>query len=258
MILFEKPLIEAEFLCRYKRFFANLVLPNGEKVTAHVPNTGSMKGLIDQPTSALLTHNSDPNRKLSYTLEALKVDGQWVGVNTSRPSQLAAELFKQNKHPLWSLHSDYFQEIKINDETRLDGLVAPQGLFSKKPIGQKIFEIHKARQSKQPLHFFELKNVTLKHNGVAMFPDSKSERAVKHIVELEKLLNEGHSGEILFIIQRTDCKGFQPADHIHSEYGLVLRRAAKAGLKVTTAQFEFSNKGIQLSQFEILSAQNLI
>lgn len=134
MIKFEKPLLQAQFQTRYKRFFADLILPDGQKVTAHVPNTGSMKGLIEKPTEALLTHNPDPKRKLQYTLEALKVDNSWVGVHTGRPSQYIQQLFEQNLHPHWGAQDDFFPEIKISSETRLDGLIAPKGLFQKNQL----------------------------------------------------------------------------------------------------------------------------
>ena len=41
---FTKPLIKGKLLKRYKRFFVDIKLKK-EIVTAHCPNTGSMKGL---------------------------------------------------------------------------------------------------------------------------------------------------------------------------------------------------------------------
>ena len=45
---FPKALIKGKLINRYKRFFADIKL-NKEIVTAHCPNTGSMKGLLDKP-----------------------------------------------------------------------------------------------------------------------------------------------------------------------------------------------------------------
>ena len=36
-------LIRGTLVRRYKRFLADIILENGEKITAHCPNTGSMK-----------------------------------------------------------------------------------------------------------------------------------------------------------------------------------------------------------------------
>ena len=44
---FNKSLIKGKFVKRYKRFFVDIKL-NKEVVTAHCPNTGSMKGLLDE------------------------------------------------------------------------------------------------------------------------------------------------------------------------------------------------------------------
>ena len=44
---FTKSLIKGKLIKRYKRFFVDVKLKK-EIVTAHCPNTGSMKGLFDK------------------------------------------------------------------------------------------------------------------------------------------------------------------------------------------------------------------
>ena len=44
---FTKSLIKGKLIKRYKRFFTDVKLTK-EVVTAHCPNTGSMKGLLDK------------------------------------------------------------------------------------------------------------------------------------------------------------------------------------------------------------------
>ena len=44
---FTKSLIKGKLIKRYKRFFTDVKLGT-EIVTAHCPNTGSMKGLLDE------------------------------------------------------------------------------------------------------------------------------------------------------------------------------------------------------------------
>ena len=40
---YQQQLIRGKIQKRYKRFLADVILENGELVTAHTPNTGSMK-----------------------------------------------------------------------------------------------------------------------------------------------------------------------------------------------------------------------
>ena len=44
---FTKSLVKGKLINRYKWFFSDVKISN-ETVTAHCPNTGSMKGLLDE------------------------------------------------------------------------------------------------------------------------------------------------------------------------------------------------------------------
>ena len=77
---FTKSLLKGKLIKRYKRFFVDVNL-NKEIVTAHCPNTGSMKGLLDEGNEVYLFKHDDPKRKLKYSLEIIKVHNKLVGVN---------------------------------------------------------------------------------------------------------------------------------------------------------------------------------
>ena len=68
---FKEKLIKGKLIKRYKRFFTDIEL-NKKIVTAHCPNTGSMKGLLDKGNEVYLLPNNDPKRKLKYGLEIIK------------------------------------------------------------------------------------------------------------------------------------------------------------------------------------------
>ena len=53
---FTKPLIKGKLIKRYKRFFTDVKISN-EIVTAHCPNTGSMKGLLDEGNEVYISKN---------------------------------------------------------------------------------------------------------------------------------------------------------------------------------------------------------
>lgn len=239
-----KQMIEGEFLKRYKRFFADIKLDNNEVVTAHVPNTGSMKGLLTENAPALVTYNDDPKRKLKYTLEALKTQTSWVGVNTSRPNKMAAQAFEQQIIPHWKPYTFIKSEAKINDKTRIDIALAKD--LEIKKWDKSLLNQHK-------FHFVEIKNVTLSEKNVALFPDAVTERGLKHLNELIELVKAGHSAELLFIVQRQDCDSFLPAYDIHPEYATTLQIAEESGVKLTALQCQWTDDiGFDLKEFKPL------
>lgn len=51
---------------RYKRFMADVQLRTGEVVTAHCPNSGSMKECCEPGRPVYLSYHDNPKRKLKY------------------------------------------------------------------------------------------------------------------------------------------------------------------------------------------------
>ena len=84
---FTKSLIKGKLIKRYKRFFVDVKLDK-ETVTAHCPNTGSMKGLLDEGNDVYLLKHDDPKRKLKYGLEIIKAQKNLVGVNTHMANKI--------------------------------------------------------------------------------------------------------------------------------------------------------------------------
>ena len=70
---FTKSLIKGKLIKRYKRFFTDVKLGK-EIVTAHCPNTGSMKGLLDEGNEVYLLPNNDPKRKLNMDWKLLNLE----------------------------------------------------------------------------------------------------------------------------------------------------------------------------------------
>ena len=60
---FTKSLVKGKLIKRYKRFFTDVKL-NKEVVTAHCPNTGSMKGLLDKGNDVYVLPNTEPKINL--------------------------------------------------------------------------------------------------------------------------------------------------------------------------------------------------
>lgn len=212
---FSDTIKSATFLKRYKRFFADVKI--GSKLTvAHVPNTGSLKGCLSADAPCLVTENNDPARKLKATLQFVKTPSTWVGVNTSLPNELVYELWVEKRVPHWQKYAFAKREHKFSKETRFDLALA---------VSEAEFKAGK-------IHYVEVKNVTLAENGIAMFPDAETTRGQKHLRELCEIVEGGGSAEMVFVVQRTDCHSFRPADTIDPEYGRLLRACVAAGVLV--------------------------
>lgn len=228
---FLEPLVEGRFLKRYKRFFADVEI-EGQIVTAHVANTGSMRGVVAPGQRCLCSVSKDPNRKLKLSLEAIQSVGSnecWIGVNTSNPNKLVAEMLRLKTQPHWSNLHSVRGEYAITKETRIDFAAC-----SNPSVKEGDFD-----------YFIEVKNVTYRVGDEAQFPDSVTERGQKHLRELSRLVDEGKKCEIVFVIQRTDCDSFSAAKGIDPEYASLLDEAKKKGVVITPLVFEVKPDGIR-------------
>ena len=62
---FSHPLIKGKLIKRYKRFLADIESENGEVITAHCANPGSMMYLKDPGAEVWVSPAQNPNRKLN-------------------------------------------------------------------------------------------------------------------------------------------------------------------------------------------------
>lgn len=238
---FPRPLEEVRFLKRYKRFFADVELSTGEKLTVHVPNTGSLKGLVETPRPALISRSEDPTRKLKGTLEMLQSDNRaWVGVNTQSPNKLVAELIEAKGYEPWQIWKHYQPEVPLPSKSRIDFVLSNSA--------EKLKPDHFLTRHKEPYHFLEVKNVTMAQGETALFPDAKSERALKHIHELMEQMALGAKVEMVFVIQREDCRHFRPAEQIDPDYARALQDAHSRGLRISALPCRLSPQEIVLTK----------
>lgn len=81
-----------------------------------------------------------------------------------------------------------------------------------------------------------------------MFPDAKTERGTRHVMELLKAKREGYRACLLFLIHRTDAYAFSPADDVDKEFGEALRTAFKKCVEVYAYTSEFLDDKIMLRE----------
>jgi sugar fermentation stimulation protein A len=204
-------LVPGTLVRRYKRFLADVRLDDGRPVTAHCPNSGSMKACADPGRPVYLSLHDNPKRKLKYTWEMIRMPDSLVGVNTLVPNRLVNAAIAQGVIPELSGYDTIQAEVTIGKGSRLDLVLGKEA---------------------QAACYIEIKNCTLVADGVAAFPDAVTQRGLKHLVALQELAEKGHRAVIFYLVQRMDARRFKTADHIDPAYGRELRRAVGNGVEI--------------------------
>ena len=223
---FTKSLIKGKLIKRYKRFFTEIKL--GKKiVTAHCPNTGSMKGLLDKGNEVYLLPNNDPKRKLKYGLEIIKSRKNLVGVNTHMANRIVEHGLKNN----------LIKELKNN------GIIKPEVFFNKETRFDFLVEKNKQKS------FIEVKNVTLfRDKKTAQFPDAITTRGSKHLLTLIDAIKKGYKTYLIFLVQIQNMNYFKIAKDIDEEYYNAYLKAKKAGVNFLAYRCKISSKEILIEK----------
>jgi len=220
------PLVAGRLVKRYKRFLADVELENGELVTAHCANPGSMIGLKEPGLKVWLSISDNPKRKLKYSWELLEVDGALVGINTSHPNGLVSEAIAAGVIEELRGYETQRREVKYGRNSRIDILL--QG-------------------DDRPDCYVEVKNVhLLRQADLAEFPDSVTARGAKHLVELSDMVAEGHRSVMVYLIQRTDAQRFSLARELDPAYAAAFDKAMAAGVEAIAYACEISQTEINV------------
>ncbi|MBP9673743.1 MAG: DNA/RNA nuclease SfsA [Bacteriovoracaceae bacterium] len=226
-MIFKTPLVRGFFIKRYKRFFADIRLEDGRVVVAHVPNTGSMLSCLEDNIPCALSFDPNPKRKLSYTLEMTFNGVTWIGLNTLKTNYLVEEALQNAVISECQGYSKILREQTIGD-SRLDFLLSQ----------------HPSRKDL----YLEVKNVTLKENNVALFPDAVSTRGHKHLKELMNIKKSSCDSALLFVIQREDTALFSPAQKIDPFYTELFYSAQAMGVLILAYSCQVSPQEIKIYQ----------
>ncbi len=197
---------KAVFLERPNRFIA-YVEREGEKETVHVKNTGRCAELLVPGAQVYIQRSVNPERKTKWDLIGVEKGERMINMDSQIPNRVVEE---------W-----------IRDGNLVEGatLIRPETTF-----GSSRFDLYVEAEGRRI--FIEVKGVTLEENGVCRFPDAPSERAVKHLEELERAEREGYETYVFFVIQMKGVKYFTPNTDTHPAFAKALRKAAKNGVRV--------------------------
>jgi sugar fermentation stimulation protein A len=224
---FPSPLLEGRLVRRYKRFLADVELVGGEVVVAHCANPGSMLGLQEAGAEVWLSRAQNPKRKLGYTWELMRVDGRLVGINTHHPNAIVAEAVAAGAVPELAGYSGLRREVPYGRNSRIDLLLEAED---------------------RPICYVEVKNVHLRREGPAEFPDSVTVRGAKHLVELGDMMAAGHRAVMFYLVQREDCERFRIAADIDPAYAVALEKARARGVETICYCCKISPHAIELDR----------
>lgn len=194
------------FLERPNRFIAKVVTGNRVE-TVHVKNTGRCRELLVRNAPVFLEKSSNPARSTGWDLIAVKKGERMINMDSQAPNRAAEE---------WLRAGGLFPKV---------GLVRPETVY-----GRSRFDFYIETEDEKI--FMEVKGVTLEEDGVVMFPDAPSERAVKHVEELVAARREGYRAVLMFVIQMEGVKYFTPNRRTDARFAEALLKAEKEGVEI--------------------------
>ena len=196
-------------LRRYKRFLADVRLDDGSTLTVHCPNSGSMRGCSEPGSPVIISRSDNPKRKYPWTLEMVRVRTGWVGVNTALTNRIVREGLENGTIDSFGRIHSIRPEVRVGD-SRLD--------FSLETDRGEVY--------------LEVKNCSLAKDRIALFPDAVTSRGTRHLRELDRVREEGATGALLFLVQRSDADCFAPAAAIDPLYARTRAEVRARGVLV--------------------------
>jgi len=220
-------LIKGCLLRRYKRFLADVELPDGQIITAHCPNTGAMTGCAEPGSKVWLSTSTVKTRKYPHTWELVETVSGLACIHSAKANQVVREAFAAGLISGFEGYPDIRSEVKYGQGSRADLLLqGPEGRV-----------------------FVEVKSVTLcRPGGVGAFPDAVSERGRKHLRELQSVLDNETEAVLFFCVFHSGINSVCAAGDIDPRYREALAEAMAAGVQVLAWRADISTTGIELSR----------
>lgn len=208
---------EGKFIDRPNRFICEAELLNGEKVTAHVHDSGRIKELLYPGNIVSLRKAKDTSkRKTEWDLISARAeDGEDILLNSSFHRYISENILNDEEISPLGKADSVKAEVKYG-HSRLDYLVEKEG--------QKIW--------------IEVKGVSLSVNRHAIFPDAPSIRACKHLETLMELKEKGDRAGVLLLIFR-NSEDFSPNWETDPQFSKLFYRAQKNGVEIYPVQLKF-------------------
>jgi A/G-specific adenine glycosylase len=213
---------KGKFISRPNRFKAYVEL-NGEEELVHVKNTGRCAELLKAGATVYVQKSDKEERKTKWDLIAVEKGERMINMDSQIPNQVVKE---------WLEKENLFENITC---------IRPEYTY-----GNSRFDLYVEAGERKI--FIEVKGVTLEEDGVVRFPDAPSERAVKHVEELQKAVKDGYEAYAFFVIQMKDVRYFTPNRQTHPEFAEALAEAERNGVKILAYDCSVTEDSIELGK----------
>ncbi len=219
------------FVQRNNRFTGQVALNDGSSVTAYIPTTGRLSGVLQKDATVWLSYSDSPHRKTAYTLVLAELKhGGLCSVNAFLANQLYAKAVK-HKHLDAFLYPNIENEITLG-HSRLD------------------FRLTQGAE----VCWVEVKSVTYVEDGIGKFPDAPTARGKRHLETLAARAATGERASVVFICQREDASQFAPFKEIDPIFAEVLQQVHTMGVEVHAYRCKVSLKAIEIAdEIQVLS-----
>lgn len=211
-----------KFLERPNRFIANVEV-DGEIKVCHVKNTGRCREILTPGADVFIDYVDKAERKTKYDLISVYKGDKLINIDSQAPNKIFHEFLLKGK--LISNITYIKPEFKYLN-SRFD--------FYIETANRKIL--------------IEVKGVTLEEDGITKFPDAPTLRGVRHVEELILSMDNGYEAYVIFIIQMKDVRYFTPNNHMHPQFGEVLKKAWEKGVKILAYDCNVGKDFIEISE----------
>jgi len=200
---------EALFHDRPNRF--TLALKSGKRnIRAYLPNTGRLEEYLVEGSPFYIVPFS--SEKFRYRAVSTFYQDSYVLLDTILMNHLVGSCIEQGLFPWLKDHTCIKQE---------------------KCMGNSRFDFCVERRGSPPL-IIEVKTCTLVHNGIAMFPDAPTPRALSHLDHMSRLRGEGFEAVMLFVVPHGGARLFRPNYHTDPDFSDRVVKERHVSLRAVT------------------------
>ena len=195
---------DAVFEERISRFSA-WVIWHGERVLAHVPNSGRLGELLRPGVRARVRPGG--GAKTACRLMMVEHEDSWALID----AHMTNDILEYAVQSGWLMDDPYDirREVKFG-QSRLD-------------LGCR---------NAEGFHLVEAKCVTLVEDKTALFPDAPTERGVRHLRELIRAQESGFTAHAAFFVQQAGAETFSANRTMDPAFADTLEEASQAGVRI--------------------------